>query len=292
MVDEDEMEQPAPQRKGIKRGIYILPSAFTIGNVFCGFYAVIQALKGYQVLDDTAAAAHFFDNAAKAIGYGALLDSLDGRIARMTKTTSEFGVEMDSIADVLTFGIAPALLMYTWGYGSTQGFERLAWGASFFFLICGALRLARFNVMARAPRFKVEGNTPKLDKRYFVGLPIPMAACLPAAVVHFIPEPLISYSVYDTRMGSIAVLVGMSLLSVLMVSTLKYTSFKNIGGKSVKPFFTLPFIAFIIALVWFYSQWTLLILTIAYVSHGIILKLWSIINRLRHIGSNPKTQSS
>src|SRR5262245_47411018 len=150
--DQDEV-QVNPQRRGIKRGIYIIPSAFTIGNILCGFYAVINSLKGYQALPHTEHATQLFDHAAQAIGIAVLLDSLDGNIARMTKTTSEFGVELDSIADVLSFGIAPALLAYTWGYGSTHGLERFAWGVSFFFLICGALRLARFNVMARAPRF-------------------------------------------------------------------------------------------------------------------------------------------
>ena len=143
-------EKPAPVRKGIRKGIYVIPSAFTIGNILCGFYAILNSVKGYQ--GEGAEAAHLFDYGARAIGIAWLLDGLDGRIARMTNATSEFGVELDSIADVVTFGVAPAVLAYTWGYGSTPGVERLAWGVSFFFLICGALRLARFNVMARAPR--------------------------------------------------------------------------------------------------------------------------------------------
>jgi CDP-diacylglycerol--serine O-phosphatidyltransferase len=128
----------------------------------------------------------------------------------MTKTTSEFGVELDSIADVITFGIAPAVMAYTWGSGSTPGLERLAWGVSFFFLICGALRLARFNVMARAPRFSVPGNTPKLDKRFFVGLPIPPAAGLLAAVIHFFPQPLLSYAPEQLWVYSWSLLTGMA----------------------------------------------------------------------------------
>src|SRR5262245_11138967 len=164
MSDLNEEIQANPPRHGIRKGIYLLPSAFTIGNILCGFYAVISSVKGYQTMSDPSQAehaAHLFNNAARAIGLAFLLDGLDGRIARMTKATSEFGVELDSIADVLTFGIAPAVLAYTWGYGSTPGLERLAWGVSFFFLICGALRLARFNVMARAPRFTISGNSPK-----------------------------------------------------------------------------------------------------------------------------------
>src|SRR5580765_2442091 len=121
-------EDERPPRKGIRRGIFLILSTFTMGNILCGFYAVVDALKGYQSIHNTERAAELFDHAAVAIGIAFLLDGLDGRIARMTKTTSEFGIELDSIADVLSFGIAPALLAYAWGYGSTPGVERLAWG--------------------------------------------------------------------------------------------------------------------------------------------------------------------
>lgn len=272
-----------PPRRGIKRGIYIIPSIFTIGNILCGFYAVINSAKGYQAPPDQAAG--LFDNAARAIGFAVLLDGLDGRIARMTKTTSEFGVELDSIADVITFGIAPAVMAYTWGYGSAPGMERLAWGISFFFLICGALRLARFNVMARAPRFFLPGNTPKLDKRYFVGLPIPPAAGLLAAIIHFIPQPLSSYDDEQARLYSWALLTGMTLLAVLMVSKVRYTSFKDIGPKSNKPFVTLPLLSLLVAGIWFYSQWVLLLIALTYVSHGPLMKLWGPLSRVRRLSS-------
>jgi CDP-diacylglycerol---serine O-phosphatidyltransferase len=283
-MSEDHAEvQVNPQRRGIKRGIFIIPSAFTIGNILCGFYAVINSVKGYQMLADTEHATQLFDNAARAIGFAVLLDSLDGNIARMTKTTSEFGVELDSIADVLSFGIAPAVLAYTWGYGSTHGLERFAWGVSFFFLICGALRLARFNVMARAPRFTQGATTPKFDKRYFVGLPIPAAAGMLAAVIHFVPTPLPSYG-YDfeqLQFYSWLLLAGMALLAILMVSTVRYSSFKNISLRSNKPFITLPLLSLVVAGIWFYSQWLLLVLVVLYVVHGPLLKLWGLINRLR-----------
>ncbi len=279
-----------PPRRGIRRGIYIIPSIFTIGNILCGFYAVMNSIKGYQALPDDAA--RLFDNAARAIGYAVLLDGLDGRIARMTRTTSEFGVELDSIADVITFGIAPALMAYTWGYGSTPGLERLAWGVSFFFLICGALRLARFNVMARAPRFSVPGNTPKLDKRYFVGLPIPPAAGLLAAVIHFVPQPLWSYNAEGLRASSWALLAGMALLAMLMVSSVRYASFKNVGLKSNKPFITLPLISLLVAGIWFYSQWALLLIASAYVSHGPLLKVWGLLTRLRPQSSRSEETAS
>jgi CDP-diacylglycerol---serine O-phosphatidyltransferase len=273
-----ERSEENPTRRGISRGIYIIPSIFTIGNILCGFYAVINSIKGYQ---SHHGAERYFDNAARAIGYAVLLDGLDGRIARMTKTTSEFGVELDSIADVITFGIAPAVMAYTWGYGSTPGMERLAWGISFFFLICGALRLARFNVMARAPRFSVPGNTPKLDKRFFVGLPIPPAAGLLAAVIHFVPQPLSGYSAEQLRPYSWALLIGMAVLSVLMVSRIRYTSFKNVGPKSNKPFILLPLLSLLLAGIWFYSQWVLLMIASAYVAHGPLLKVWGLLGRFR-----------
>ena len=282
MSDFNEETQPNPPRRGIKKGIYIVPSAFTIGNILCGFYAVINSAKAYQFMDQAGQmdqATHLFDNAARAIGIAFLLDGLDGRIARMTKATSDFGVELDSIADVLTFGIAPAVMAYTWGYGSTAGLERIAWGVSFFFLICGALRLARFNVMARAPRFSDPGKSPKLDKKYFVGLPIPAAATMLAAVIHFAPRPLPSFRADRLEVYSWGLIAGMAGLAVLMVSTFRYTSFKNIGPKSNKPFITLPLLSLLVAGIWFYSQWVLLILTTIYVSHGPLIKLWNLITR-------------
>lgn len=282
MSDFSEEIKVNPPRRGIKRGIYLLPSAFTIGNILCGFYAVINSVKAYQAMGEPGQMAHatqLFDDASRAIGLAFLLDGLDGRIARMTNATSEFGVELDSIADVLTFGIAPAVLAYTWGYGSTPGLERIAWGVSFFFLICGALRLARFNVMARAPRFTETGASPKLDKRYFVGLPIPAAASLLAAVIHFTPLPIKSYGSDQKLLFSWLLVAGMATLAALMVSTLRYTSFKNIGPKSNKPFITLPFISLLLAGIWFYSQWVLLLLASIYVAHGPLIKLWNLMSR-------------
>lgn len=286
MSDEREEMEQNPQRKGIRKGIYIVPSAFTIGNILCGFYAVINAVKGYQALPDAAVAMEFFDNGAKAIGYAVLLDNLDGRIARMTRTTSEFGVELDSIADVLSFGIAPAVLAYTWGYGSTPGLDRLGWAISFFFLICGALRLARFNVMARSPRFSHGEMTPKLDKRYFVGLPIPAAAGTLAALIHFTPRPVSTYSAADAHNFGLALLIGMALLAILMVSTIRYASFKEFGLRSNKPFFIIPTLSLLVAGIWFYSQWVLLALASTYAIHGPLNKLISFFGRGRR--STPK----
>lgn len=284
MSEVSEETQVNPPRHGIRKGIYLIPSAFTIGNILCGFYAVINAVKGHQASGDPGQAdyaAHLFNNAARAIGLAFLLDGLDGRIARMTKATSEFGVELDSIADVITFGIAPAVVAYTWGYGLTPGLEPFAWGVSFFYLMCGALRLARFNVVARAPRFTIPGNSPKLDKRYFVGLPIPAAASLLAAIIHFVPQPLSLYQGEQSEFYSWGLLVMMAILAVLMVSTFRYTSFKNFGLKSNKPLLTLPLLSLLIAGILFYSRPVLLAIALVYVSHGPLLKLWSLVRRIK-----------
>ena len=289
----DEMKnqiESRPVRRGIRRGIYIIPSAFTIGNILCGFYAIVNSIKGYQPNQSPERMAMLFDHATQAIGIAWLLDGLDGRIARMTNATSEFGVELDSIADVVTFGVAPAVLAYTWGYGSTPGLERLAWGVSFFFLICGALRLARFNVTARAPRFNLPGSSPKLDKRYFVGLPIPASAGMLAAIIHFAPYPISRYPAAQEKAYSLILLVGMALLAVLMVSTFRYASFKDLGIKTNKPFFILPLLSVLVAGIWFYSEWVLLVMAALYVTHGPLMKLWSLLQRLIRRGVEPAAQ--
>src|SRR5580704_6267211 len=154
-----------PERVSLRSGLFIIPSLFTLGNIFCGYYAVLSAHRGH------------YDNAALAIGVGVILDGLDGRIARLTKTTSDFGLELDSLADFATFGIAPAMLAFSWGLGSfdkTQGsmvhhVTQFGWFATFAFVICGALRLARFNIQSKRPQ-------ETAPKRYFVGLPIPAGA--------------------------------------------------------------------------------------------------------------------
>ena len=180
--------------------------------------------------------ADHFNHAAIAIGFALLFDMLDGRIARLTKTTTEIGIQLDSIADVVTFGLAPAMLAYVWGYGVTltegRHLHRLAWFLSFMYLMCGAFRLARFNVQASRPRMLAEG-TVKSDKKSFVGLPIPVAGGLIAALVHFSPVPLIALVPERRRIyaGLLMVLVG--LLSVMMVSTLRFLEFQD--GRHERP---------------------------------------------------------
>jgi CDP-diacylglycerol--serine O-phosphatidyltransferase len=176
----DEVEE-RPARRGLRKGLYLVPSAFTAGNIGMGFFSVMESLRGFQLLGnvnpDLAGAAAHFDKAAIAIGFALLFDMLDGRIARLTKTTTEIGVQLDSIADVVTFGLAPAVLAYVWGYGSTlpegTDLHRFAFFLSFMYLICGAFRLARFNVQASRPRVLAEG-TIKVDKNCFVDCPYPL----------------------------------------------------------------------------------------------------------------------
>ena len=275
-------------RRDFRKSVYILPSLFTIGNIFCGFYAVINSLKAYQSFQQPDIAVIFFDHAALAIGIAYVLDGLDGRIARLTGATSEFGVELDSIADVISFGIAPAVLAYTWGYGNISGYERLAWGISFFFLICGALRLARFNVLARSPRFETPGTSPKLDKRYFVGLPIPAAAGLVASFVYFKPEQLAGTNGVTRNWILLAVVL---LLSILMVSTFRYASFKDMGPRSKQPFLVIPVMAALIFSIISYSRWMLLLISIVYVAHGPVLKIWGLLNRARRVASESEPLS-
>jgi CDP-diacylglycerol---serine O-phosphatidyltransferase len=286
------------ERKGIKKGLYLLPSAFTAANIGMGYFAVMATLRGFQLLgggggEEVVRATAQFDSASRAIGWAILFDTLDGRIARLTKTTTEIGIQLDSIADVLTFGIAPAALIYAWGYGSAFGemsalhrldwggqLDKLAWFLSFMFLICGAFRLARFNVQASRPRTLAEG-TAKVDKKNFVGLPIPMAAGLLAALVHFSPRPLIAYGGYWSAVYSGLVMALVAVLAVLMVSTLRYSSFKTLGAGKRSTIKILPVIAAVGMLIWLFSRYVILLIVAAYVLHGPLLRLASLFQTRR-----------
>ena len=183
------------QKRGpARRGMYILPSLFTAGSIAAGFYAIVQSLQGSPTEP------HHFDHAALVIGLAIPFDGLDGRIARMTNTASDFGKELDSLADVITFGVAPSILAYSWGFrmlpptmDPVLRHKLLQIGAvvCFLFLICGACRLARFNTSADAkPK-----NPGRPDRKYFVGMPIPAAAGVIAACVHcFLGTPVFSAS--------------------------------------------------------------------------------------------------
>ena len=276
-----------PERRGIKKGLYLIPSAFTAANISMGFYAVMAALRGFQLVDEGGAtelqrAAEHFDNAAKAICWAVLFDMLDGRIARMTKTTTEIGVQFDSIADVLTFGIAPAVLAYAWGYGSALAegswAHKLGWFLSFMYLMCGAFRLARFNVQAARPRILAQG-VAKVDKKNFIGLPIPPAAALIAAIIHFSPKPLLQYEPRFSHLYSGLMMALVGCLGALMVSTLRYSSFKTVGTRSRSARLAILMVAAIGMLIYLFSEYVLLILISIYVLHGLVLRLGALFRK-------------
>lgn len=280
-------EKQQPERRGLKKGLYLIPSLFTTANILMGFFAITGSLRGFQMLsvgtpEALARAAQLFDGAAIFIGWAFVFDSLDGRIARMTKTTTEIGVQFDSIADVVTFGIAPAVLAYAWGYGSAfregTDLHNLGWFLSFMFLMCGAFRLARFNVQATRPRVLAEG-TPKVDKKNFVGLPIPAAAALIAAIVHFAPWPIAYYGAERAQLYG-ALLMGLvALLGALMVSSLRYSSFKSAGTTRRSTRMMILLIGALGMLIWLYSRYVLLAIVLAYVLHGILFRIGAIFRR-------------
>ena len=270
-------EEQKHQHRGLKKGLYVIPTAFTAANIGMGFLAVLYSIRAFQVVQtDPVTASGFFNYAAIAIGLAILFDTLDGRVARMTKTATELGVQFDSLADVLTFGIAPIALIYAWAIGATLPSESSAHALGvfllFMYLMCGTFRLARFNIQATRPRVLIEG-TPKLDKKYFVGLPIPPAAGLLAAIVHFAPMPLSSYGEGFGRFYVYLLMILIAVLGVLMVSTIRYASFKNasLGRKNL---YLVLVVAAMGMLMWLYSEYLLLILSAAFVSHGVLWYLY------------------
>jgi CDP-diacylglycerol--serine O-phosphatidyltransferase len=258
--------------------MYILPSAFTAGNIAAGYYAIVQAIQGV-VAQGTASAADHFDHAALAIGFAVLFDGVDGRVARMTRTTSDFGRELDSLADVITFGVAPSLLAYIWGFRmlppmpaheALRG-QLLHAGVfvCFLFLICGASRLARFNISINPqPR-----NPGRPGHKYFVGMPIPAGAGVIASIVHFrdgwpLDDPRVA-------LGWLCLLV---LTGYLMVSSWRFWSGKEIGVDTRQPFQMVALLAMLGVLIALYSEWVLLIIAIGYLISGVLARLaysWS-----------------
>ena len=202
----------------MKKGIYVLPNLFTTANLFCGFYSAIASMKG------------MYEIAAIAILIAVVLDSLDGRIARMTHTTSRFGGEYDSLCDLVTFGVAPSLLVYNW---SLLAYGKWGWLGAFLFCACGALRLARFNVQIGV-----------IDSRVFNGLPIPGAAAATATGVL-----LFYYLGGEGRFSHLSVMIGVIALSLFMVSSIKYYSFKDLNFFSRKPFMSFVLIVLILVIV-------------------------------------------
>lgn len=206
-----------PGRTTLRRGIYIIPSLFTVGNMLCGFAAMLHSLHGRLEL------------AGWLILLAGILDGLDGRIARLTGTTSEFGKEYDSLADVVSFGVAPAILIYQWGLW-TMG--RWGWAVAFLFVVAGSVRLARYNVRAHAG-----------DRRYFVGLPIPAGAGALTLLVLVDPSPLV------TQWEGAALWSFVLLISFLMVSPIPYRSFKDFNLRQRWPATAFFLIALIVAFI-------------------------------------------
>ncbi len=189
----------------MRKGVYILPNLFTTGNLFCGFWAIISVFQ------------EKFFYAAIAILLASVFDVLDGKVARLSGATSKFGVQYDSLADLISFGVAPAILAYSW---ALRPYERFGWLAAFLFLVCGALRLARFNVMSAS------GET-----KYFKGLPIPAAATMIALTI------LLYLRLIETGwIKDIVILVMIYILAFLMVSNIRYASFKELDLAKRKPF--------------------------------------------------------
>lgn len=286
-----------PERRGLKKGLYLVPSLFTAANILMGFYTVMSALRAFQLIgkEDYKGATPYLDNAAIAIGLAVLFDMLDGRIARLTKTTTEIGVQLDSIADVISFGLAPAVLAYVWGYGAalTEGSDlyNLALFISFMFLMCGAFRLARFNVQSSRPRILAEGLV-KMDKKSFVGLPIPVAGGLVAAIVHFAPKPLISYGPVRGELYSMLLIGLIGILSIMMVSTLRFSSFKTVGTKIRSMRTIILGVGFMVLMVRF-SRYLLLALVLSYILYGLLSWMWRLFRpRPELSGSNVPAKES
>lgn len=231
------IEKQRPKPEGVKKGIYILPNLMTSASLFGGFYSIIAAFDGD------------FDKAAIAILISAVLDGLDGRIARLTGTTSRFGVEYDSLADLIAFGLAPGILIFTW---ALRPFGRYGWLAAFLYVVCGALRLARFNVQI---------NT--IESRSFNGLPIPAAASLVASTVL-----VFFYFGYEEITKHITILILVYLLAFFMVSNIKYYSFKELNLTQRMPFMLLVGLIFLLILIAAEPQVMLFLLTFGYVMSG------------------------
>jgi CDP-diacylglycerol---serine O-phosphatidyltransferase len=227
------------RRGRLRRGVSILPSLFTLANMFCGYACIVYAMRGE------------FETAAPFIGFAIVLDMLDGRIARLTGTESAFGVEFDSLADVISFGVAPAILSFAWGL---TPLGRVGWAAGFLFVSAAALRLARFNIQSAAGA----------DKRYFVGMPSPAASAVPAATVYAYP-----YGLPDAQHALLA-LPMVIVPALLMVSTIRFRSFKTIDLQVRRPYSVLFLIAAGLMLVVTHTQAVLVGLAYVYLLSAFI----------------------
>jgi CDP-diacylglycerol--serine O-phosphatidyltransferase len=285
----DRLIDPSSPERRPRRAAYALPTLFTAGNIFLGYIAVLRSVRGASLAaSNPMAAQNQFLTAAIAIGIAAVLDGFDGMIARLTNTTSDFGREMDSLADVISFGMAPAVLGFAWGVqfldpamnpALREQITRAGYFVSFLYLLCGAARLARFNVQKNP----IPKNPGRPDRKYFVGLPIPGAAAMVAAVVYASDAAPIQWWPL-----TVAWLLLMSLLSFLMVSTWRYYSFKGLRLARPRSYVLMIALGALISLIWFAPQPVLLALAGLYVSSGIVIRIGGIIRRhLRHTPPRP-----
>ena len=287
------MEGLTPRRRDtdrprgrMRKGMYILPSLFTTANIAAGFFAILETARG------SVGEPWHFDFAAMAIGFAVFFDGLDGRIARMTHTESDFGKELDSLADVVTFGVAPALLAWMWGFHmlpATLPHElrikvtQIGTIASFAFLMAGASRLARFNITSNPQ----PSNPGRPGKKYFVGMPIPAGAGVIAAVVHFLSgEPLVSWRT------SVSWLLMVVVVAYLMVSTWRFYSFKDIDFRSRHPFRLIVIFGILIASIRYFSGPVLFGISVFYMASGILWRLQWIFRRKAPPAPPPSHEAS
>ena len=239
MSETGETRRRGDDLRHYRRGMFLLPSIFTVANMFCGYACIVYSMRGELVL------------AAPFIGFATVLDMFDGRIARMTNTTSAFGLEFDSLADIISFGLAPAVLAFAWGLSELG---RIGWAAGFLYLAAAAIRLARFNIQ----------TATHTDKRYFVGMPSPPAAGIVASTVFAWPYPLVGYP------QAIAAIAIVLVPAALMVSTVRFRSFKTINFGWSASYIRVFLVAAIIAFVATEPRITLVLLAYGYLLSAFI----------------------
>ncbi len=234
-------DRPERSRR-FRRGVYLLPSLFTLANMFCGYACVVYAMRGE------------YETAAPFIGFAIVLDMLDGRIARLTGTSSAFGLEFDSLADIISFGIAPAILSFAWGL---TPLGRWGWAAGFIYVTAAAMRLARFNIQSGSG-----------DKRFFVGMPSPAAAAVPASTVFAYPNGL------HTPQDALPALAMVLVPAFLMVSTIRFRSFKNLDLQSRRSYMVLFVLALMIAAIVVHPHVVLVVMAYTYLTWGLVAYLY------------------
>jgi len=266
------IDPSSPDRRP-RRAAYALPTLFTAANVFLGFYALIEVFEGVMQMVRSADGANIhFRFASIAIGAAVFFDGLDGRIARLTNTVSDFGREMDSLSDVISFGIAPAVLAFAWGiqFVELEILHQFGYFFSFLYLLCGAMRLARFNIQKNP----VPKNPGRPDRKYFVGLPIPAAAGAIASIVYASDGNVLHWWPF-----SAAWIALLFLLAFLMVSTWRYPSFKDLNFARPRSPLTLVLVGSFIYLIKLFSQPVLLGMAACYVGSGIAIRIGGLLRR-------------